>query len=251
MKKWGKIVFLLILLAVLAAFGWEAYEETKPTVTFIPHELDEETQVLQGDLIVKLGWQHRREKHLRLNLDREDDRMFYAGDRIYVESIAIPVREREIVIIDRLRDNQEPEPVYMTLADRLLPIDINGCSFVGPEYADGVLNLKNSFGFTAEGPDGPGRSVDEAVFHFLRNGKEVHTLEGVGQGKNYHEYATPGAEDVLIPCEADDEVKITFTCEDGYGISYEFTLISYTITENGYEEHPLDPGWPPVLTWEQ
>ena len=251
MKKWVKIAFFLILLAILAVFGWEAYEETKPEITFIPHELDEDAQVLRGDLIVELGWQHRREKHLRLNLDREDDRMFYAGDRIYVEPVEIPLHEREIVIIDLLRDGREPEPLYMTLTDSLMPIDINGCSFVHPEYADGVLNLKNSFGFTAKGPDGPGRRVDEAVFHFFRNGEELHTLEGVRQGKNYHEYTTPGAEDVCIPCEMGDEVKITFTCKDGYGIGYEFMLISYTITENGYEEHPLAPGWPPVLTWDK
>jgi len=159
--------------------------------------------------------------------------------------------EREIIIVDLLRNNREAEPLYMMLADSLLPIDINGFSIVHPKYADGVLNLKNSFGFTAKGPDGPGRSVNEVVFHFFRNGEEVHKLAGVEQGKNYHEYTTPDAEDVCISCKMNDEVKITVTCKDGYGISYEFTLITYTITGSGYEEHPLDPGWPPVLTWER
>ena len=79
-KTWIKVTLLLVLLAVLAILGWEAYEASKPEITFIPHELDEEAQVLRGDLIVELGWQHRREKHVQLNLDTEDDRMFYAGN---------------------------------------------------------------------------------------------------------------------------------------------------------------------------
>ena len=250
-KTWIKVTLLLVLLAVLAILGWEAYEASKPEITFIPHELDEEAQVLRGDLIVELGWQHRREKHVQLNLDTEDDRMFYAGNRTYVESVEFPLNEREIVMIDLVEAGKELRPLYVFLADSLLPVDINGCGFLGPEYLDGVLNLKNSFTFTAKGPDGPGRGVDEAVFHFWKNDEEVQTLEGVKQGKNYYEYTTPGAEDVCIPCKAGDEVKISVTCKDGYGISYEFTLVVYAITEDGYEEHPLPQHWPPVLTWEK
>jgi len=250
-KTWIRVTLVIVLLVILAVFGWEAYEGTKAEITFIPHELDEEAQVLRGDIIVELGWQHRREKRVHLNLDKEDDRMFYAGNRIYAESVELPLDEREIVLIDLHEEGKDAYILYMQPANRLLPIDINGCSFVMPEYTDGVLNLKNSFGFTAKSQDGPGRWVDVPEFHFYLNGEEIHTLDATEQGnERYREYTTPGAEDVCIPCEADDEVKINFSCKDGYGLGYEFTLVAYTITEHGIEEHALEPDWPPMLTWD-
>lgn len=250
MKKWIKIALLLLLLAALAAGGWEAYERTKPEVTFIPHELNEETQVLRGDLIVKLGWQHRREKQVRLNMGSGEDPMFYAGDRTYVETLELSMHERKSLIVHLWEDGKAPTYLCGRLTSQLLPIGIHSWSRLAPGYADGVLNLGNSFSFTALGQDGPGRWVDAPGFHFYRNGEEVCTLDGVRFGqKQYLEYHTSGTEDVCIPCEAGDEVTITFSGKDGYGLGYEFALVAYAITEQGFEERVRELEWYPVLSW--
>lgn len=255
MKKHWKLITVLavVLLIVLAALGYEAYERMEPEFTFIPAELNEEEQLLYGDFMIKLGWQHRAERTVQVNLDGDENLLSYAGDRVYTGRVALPLDdERHIVSIFLFQDGKEPKGLFLRDQYGLLPVDRGGCSFVMPEYAGGVLDLKNSFGFTARGLGTKGgRPVDLPEFRFYRNGELIHQLTGVRQETgSYCEYNTEGAEDVRIPCKEGDEVKITFSCADEFGLAYEFELVAYSITADGPEENVLRPV-APMLSWKK
>ena len=60
-------------------------------------------------------------------------------------------------------------------------------------------------------------------------------------------YRISAESEILLDCESGDEVQVTFTCMDVYGLSYEFTLYDYFVEGNELKENSFDTN--PVLTW--
>lgn len=103
------------------------------------------------------------------------------------------------------------------------------------EWEVSLLDLHGAAATTADGE-----------YRLYRNGTMV--LSGPAkQSESYSSYES-GLEERCFPCVAGDKIELRFACTDEYGLTYEFPLNWWKVTEKGAERH-----WPtsayPTLIW--
>ncbi len=133
----------------------------------------------------------------------------------------------------------------------LLPVRYSGSGSVGGhplELQNGNAELGGWDVFLVDGC-GAAASVHSPVFRLLQNGEMVQELPGqqIREDGTVRHGCTEWQPQ---PCAPGDELAVTFTCTDDFGLTYTFTLRRYRVTEDGLEHINEDSDAYPVLTWE-
>lgn len=130
----------------------------------------------------------------------------------------------------------------------LLPYQPSSRSSSGSwSYQDGRLMLGTSYKFDVCDQDGRPVSVDDPVYRVYRNEKLVEQSKVLPSNRIDASQEWPEG----IACGPGDTVHLVFVCTDDYGLTYEFTLIRWTITEDGIAEETWEEKDEyPRLTWE-
>lgn len=145
-------------------------------------------------------------------------------------------------------------------AAMLLPVQMSGSGYSGPEWKSGVFSL-GEYVLNLSGPDYAPVSVTEPVFSLRCNGETVWE----GPGVSPEEAAGVPAEEIAqmvpqegawstggpveIQCQPGDSVAMFFTCRDEYGLKYTFPLERWQV-ESGGRMPVTAPGSTPDLSWD-
>ena len=136
----------------------------------------------------------------------------------------------------------------------LLPLRLSGWGKAGTQtYENGVLTLAHDYSCSLEDWDNHNVPVNDPAFRFYCNDVKVTerpaTLSTEGLQAGIYDYGNGGWPDVF-PCEIGDTMRITFVCTDDYGLTYEFTIERWTVSEGDTtEEVQVDSDNYPELSW--
>ena len=247
----GKIVksALLFLVAItLTVASHKMLEARDSTFSLIPMEYNAEEGVLSGEIFVDLGWKHRGAD--AVSVDAVDFVMNETPLRnvegnTYTAPVTLRFGEAGLYRIHILRGQEVVDVVYEGHGIYgLLPIQRGSWGGELPEYDAGVLNLHDNMQIATTDEDGVFYSVKEPHFHIYKNNILIESWEAAERKDTYRISAES---EILLDCESGDEVQVTFTCMDVYGLSYEFTLYDYFVEGNELKENSFDTN--PVLTW--
>ena len=120
----------------------------------------------------------------------------------------------------------------------LLPLMSNSSSLSGHVYEDGMFRMGMDIDIGLERQYGA--RVIDSVFQVLKNGETVQTfpakiLESTFSSDPDVAYYTPDTADerLEISCQPSDTVEIHLLCKDSFGLSYDFTVCTYEIDQDG------------------
>ena len=240
-KHWftSTLVFLLTLALTLVPYRIRNSRDSE--FSLVPVAYDAEEQILSGELFVELGWKHRGANAVSVDAEsfvmNEVELQLVEGN-LYVAPVKLSIGETGLYRIHVLQGQEVMDIVYEGngIYD-LLPIQRGSWGGTKPEYEDGVLNLHDNMQIDTVDSERNGCSVEEPFFHVYKNGDLFGSWKAEDKGGTYRISAESN---ILLECETGDAVRATFTCVDGYGISYEFTLYDYVITEDGLKENSYD-----------
>ena len=118
----------------------------------------------------------------------------------------------------------------------LLPLTNDGSGYGDPTYRGGSFQLQYDLGVRKQ----YSTEVIDPVFQVLKNGETVQTLpakisESTFSGDPDVVYYTPDTADekLEIECQPSDTVEIHLLCRDSFGLSYDFTVCTYEIDQDG------------------
>ena len=85
-----------------------------------------------------------------------------------------------------------------------------------------------------------GAEISEPAFQVLKNGEAVRTLpaaisESTSSSDPDVIYYTPASDDgnIEISCQPKDTIELHLLCRDSFGLSYDFTVCTYEIDQDG------------------
>ena len=105
-----------------------------------------------------------------------------------------------------------------------------------------------------------GTEVIDPVFQVLKNGETVQTLpvkisESTVSSDPDVVYYTPASENggIAVSCQPEDTVELHLLCRDSFGLSYDFTVCTYEIDQDGtmVEEVWPDTDYNVRVFWEK
>lgn len=226
----------------------------------VPTGLDQDTRSLTADWTVSLrAWS--ADTHVQAELpaggETQTLSLTHQGGGVFSAPVSLPVE---------LEGGIGPAVVTVTTGGvssveslggwesitQLLPVQ---CSGSGGGYTLKLQNGKaelTGWNVDLEDDSGAAASVQSPVFRLLQNGEMVQELPG----QQVREEETVTVRYACTdwqpqPCTAGDELAVTFTCTDGSGLTYTFTLARYQIAEDGtLGESYEDSDAYPTLTWE-
>ena len=131
--------------------------------------------------------------------------------------------------------SREEVTSYSDLA-MLLPLTNDGSGYGDPTYRGGSLQLQYDLGVRKQ----YGTEVVAPVFQVLKNGETVQTLpvkisESTVSSDPDVVYYTPASENggIAVSCQPEDTVELHLLCRDSFGLSYDFTVCTYEIDQDG------------------
>ena len=117
----------------------------------------------------------------------------------------------------------------------LLPLVNNG-SCCSPTYQGGIFQIQYDMGIKKQ----YGAEISEPAFQVLKNGEAVQTLpaaisESTSSSDPDVIYYTPASDDgnIEVSCQPKDTIELHLLCRDSFGLSYDFTVCSYEIDQDG------------------
>ena len=151
--------------------------------------------------------------------------------------------------------SREEVTSYSDLA-MLLPLMNDGSGYGDPTYRGGSLQLQYDLGVRKQ----YGTEVVAPVFQVLKNGETVQTLpvkisESTVSSDPDVVYYTPASENggIAVSCQPEDTVELHLLCRDTFGLSYDFTVCTYEIDQDGtmVEEVWPDTDYNVRVFWEK
>ena len=131
--------------------------------------------------------------------------------------------------------SREEVTSYSDLA-MLLPLTNDGSGYGDPTYRGGSLQLQYDVGIRKQ----YGTEVIDPVFQVLKNGEAVRTLpaaisESTSSSDPDVIYYTPASDDgnIEVSCQPKDTIELHLLCRDSFGLSYDFTVCTYEIDQDG------------------
>ena len=210
-----------------------------------PTGLDSENHTLQADMKITLRrWTADTEVTLLVTQSGQTTEQPMTGtDGVFATPVGLPVEQTGEVsfamnITDGGQTSREEVTGYSDIAMLLPLVSIGNGNVTGPSYGketacmeiDFDVGLEKQYGAEAVNP----------VFQIRKNGKAVQEVsakisEQVPSNNPPEDYYAPDtAENKLeIPCQPSDTVEIHLLCRDSFGLSYDFTVCTYAIGENG------------------
>lgn len=121
----------------------------------------------------------------------------------------------------------------------LLPLQRSGWSGAAWHYRDGLLTLDEGGHISFYDREGASVPVENPVYRLYRNGVLLEERPGVqteaSRLDGFCDYAS-GAWPEGISCGPGDQVTLTFSCTDDYGLTYEYIQARWTVGADGQLE---------------
>ena len=210
--------------------------------SFEPTGLDPESHTLQADMSITLRrWAADTEVSLAVTQNGQTTEQPMSGSGgVFTAPVSLPVEDTGEVsfaanITTGGQTSREEVTSYSDIA-RLLPLTNDSSSYSNPTYRGGNFQIQYDLGFRKQ----YGTEVIDPVFQVLKNGDSVRTLPAkisestVNSDPDAVYYTPDTAEgDIVVSCQPKDTVELHLLCRDSFGLSYDFTVCTYAIGENG------------------
>ena len=210
--------------------------------SFEPTGLDPESHTLQADMSITLRrWTADTEVTLLVTRNGQTAELPLTGTGgVFTVPVELPVEQTGEVsfavnITAGGQTSREEVTSYSDLA-MLLPLTNDGSGYGDPTYRGGSLQLQYDVGIRKQ----YGTEVIDPVFQVLKNGETVQTLpvkisESTFSSDPDVVYYTPASEEggFAVSCQPEDTVELHLLCRDSFGLSYDFTVCTYEIDQDG------------------
>ena len=207
-----------------------------------PTGLDPESHTLQADMSITLRrWAADTEVSLAVTQNGQTTELPMSGSGgVFTAPVSLPVEDTGEVsfaanITAGSQTSREEVTSYSDIA-RLLPLTNDSSGYSNPTYRGGNFQIQYDLGFRKQ----YGTEVIDPVFQVLKNGDSVRTLPAkisestVSSDPDAVYYTPDTAEgDIVVSCQPKDTVELHLLCRDSFGLSYDFTVCTYAIGENG------------------
>ena len=210
--------------------------------SFEPTGLDPESHTLQADMSITLRrWTADTEVTLVVTQNGQTTELPMSGSGgVFTAPVNLPVEQTgEVSFAANItaggQTSREEVTSYSDLA-MLLPLTNDGSGYGDPTYRGGSLQLQYDVGIRKQ----YGTEVIDPVFQVLKNGEAVRTLpaaisESTSSSDPDVIYYTPASDDgnIEVSCQPKDTIELHLLCRDSFGLSYDFTVCSYEIDQDG------------------
>lgn len=230
--------------------------------SFEPTGLDPESHTLQADMSITLRrWTADTEVTLLVTQSgRITEQPMSGSGGVFTTPVGLPVEQTgEVSFAANItaggQTSREEVTSYSDLA-MLLPLTNDGSGYGDPTYRGGSLQLQYDLGVRKQ----YGTEVVAPVFQVLKNGETVQTLpvkisESTVSSDPDVVYYTPASENggIAVSCQPEDTVELHLLCRDSFGLSYDFTVCTYEIDQDGtmVEEVWPDTDYNVRVFWEK
>ena len=210
--------------------------------SFEPTGLDPESHTLQADMSITLRrWTADTEVALLITQNGQTAELPMTGtDGVFATPVGLPVEDTgEVSFAANItaggQTSREEVTSYSDLAV-LLPLSNDSSGYGDPTYRGGSFQLQYDLGIRKQ----YGTEVIAPVFQVLKNGETVQTLpvkisESTVSSDPDVVYYTPASEEggFAVSCQPEDTVELHLLCRDSFGLSYDFTVCTYEIDQDG------------------
>ena len=230
--------------------------------SFEPTGLDPESHTLQANMNITLRrWTADTEVTLLVTQSgRITEQPMSGSGGVFTAPVSLPVEDTgEVSFAANItaggQTSREEVTSYSDLA-MLLPLTNDGSGYGDPTYRGGSLQLQYDLGVRKQ----YGTEVVAPVFQVLKNGETVQTLpvkisESTVSSDPDVVYYTPASENggIAVSCQPEDTVELHLLCRDSFGLSYDFTVCTYEIDQDGtmVEEVWPDTDYNVRVFWEK
>lgn len=210
--------------------------------SFEPTGLDPESHTLQADMSITLRrWTADTAVTLLITQNGQTAELPMTGNGgVFTAPVNLPVEQTgEVSFAANItaggQTSREEVTSYSDLA-MLLPLTNDGSGYGDPTYRGGSFQLQYDLGIRKQ----YGTEVIAPVFQVLKNGETVQTLpvkisESTVSSDPDVVYYTPASEEggFAVSCQPEDTVELHLLCRDSFGLSYDFTVCTYEIDQDG------------------
>ena len=230
--------------------------------SFEPTGLDPESHTLQADMSITLRrWTADTEVTLAVTQNgRTTEQPMSGNGGVFTTPVSLPVEDTgEVSFAANItaggQTSREEVTSYSDLA-MLLPLTNDGSGYGDHTYRGGSLQLQYDLGIRKQ----YGTEVVAPVFQVLKNGETVQTLpvkisESTVSSDPDVVYYTPASDDgnIEVSCQPKDTIELHLLCRDSFGLSYDFTVCTYEIDQDGtmVEEVWPDTDYNVRVFWEK
>ena len=207
-----------------------------------PTGLDPESHTLQADMSITLRrWTADTEVALAVTQNGQTTEQPMSGNGgVFTAPVSLPVEDTgEVSFAANItaggQTSREEVTSYSDLAV-LLPLSNDSSGYGDPTYRGGNFQLQYDLGIRKQ----YGTEVIAPVFQVLKNGETVQTLpakisESTFSGDPDVVYYTLASENgsIAVSCQPEDTVELHLLCRDSFGLSYDFTVCTYEIDQDG------------------
>lgn len=204
--------------------------------------LDPESHTLQADMSITLRrWTADTEVTLLVTQSgRITEQPMSGSGGVFTAPVSLPVEDTgEVSFAANItaggQTSREEVTSYSDLA-MLLPLTNDSSGYGDPTYRGGSFQLQYDLGIRKQ----YGTEVIDPVFQVLKNGETVQTLpvkisESTVSSDPDVVYYTPASEEggFAVSCQPEDTVELHLLCRDSFGLSYDFTVCTYEIDQDG------------------
>ena len=210
--------------------------------SFEPTGLDPESHTLQADMSITLRrWTADTEVALLITQNGQTAELPMTGtDGVFATPVGLPVEDTgEVSFAANItaggQTSREEVTSYSDLAV-LLPLSNDSSGYGDPTYRGGSFQLQYDLGIRKQ----YGTEVIDPVFQVLKNGEPVQPLPAKISESNfsgdpdvvYYNLASENG-GIAVSCQPEDTVELHLLCRDSFGLSYDFTVCSYEIDQDG------------------
>ena len=210
--------------------------------SFEPTGLDPESHTLQADMSITLRrWTADTEVTLLVTQSgRITEQPMSGSGGVFTTPVSLPVEDTgEVSFAANItaggQTSREEVTSYSDIA-MLLPLTNDSSGYGDPTYRGGSFQLQYDLGIRKQ----YGTEVIAPVFQVLKNGETVQTLpvkisESTVSSDPDVVYYTPASEEggFAVSCQPEDTVELHLLCRDSFGLSYDFTVCTYEIDQDG------------------
>ena len=230
--------------------------------SFEPTGLDPESHTLQADMSITLRrWTADTEVALAVTRNGQTTEQPMSGNGgVFTALVSLPVEDTgEVSFAANItaggQTSREEVTSYSDLAV-LLPLSNDSSGYGDPTYRGGSFQLQYDLGVRKQ----YSTEVIDPVFQVLKNGETVQTLpvkisESTVSSDPDVVYYTPASENggIAVSCQPEDTVELHLLCRDSFGLSYDFTVCTYEIDQDGtmVEEVWPDTDYNVRVFWEK
>lgn len=207
-----------------------------------PTGLDPESHTLQADMSITLRrWTADTEVALAVTQNGRTTELPMSGSGgVFTAPVSLPVEDTGEVsfavnITAGGQTSREEVTSYSDIA-MLLPLVSDGSCCGGPTYQEGIFHIQYDMGIKKQ----YGAEISEPAFQVLKNGEAVRTLpaaisESTSSSDPDVIYYTPASDDgnIEVSCQPKDTIELHLLCRDSFGLSYDFTVCTYEIDQDG------------------